>query len=99
MSLALNPPTKCACAFILLAKSFLWPTKKITNVNEVIVIVNGKVDNGFKTPNRGYNSFISNPVNIKNAILKLTENKNVSMIFFSLSLRTRRMTNPGMNVI
>jgi len=83
---------------VLLTKSCLQPTKKRINVKPLIVTVKGTTDKGFETPNRGYILFINNPTNIKNAILKPTENKIVSILFLSLSFRPLRMTNPGINV-
>jgi len=99
MVLGFNPARKCICVSILLLRSFLRPTRKIANVEKVIVTVKGTVDNGLETPKSGYKPFTSNPVNIKKAILKLTESKNEFIALFSFSFKTPRMTNPGMNVI
>lgn len=79
-------------------RSFRYSTERIANVRKVIVTVNGTTDNGWDKPNSGYKMFISNPVNIKNARLKLTDNKNVLTMFFFSSPIMRRIISPGMNV-
>jgi hypothetical protein len=61
------------------------------------VIVNGIVDKGCEMPIMGYNTLVSKPINIKNAILKPTENKIVTATLISLSLRSLSKTNPGIN--
>jgi hypothetical protein len=60
-----------------------------------IVIDKGRIDNGSETPIRGYNSLTTNPTNIRNAILKPTENNTVLILLFRFNLRILRTRNPG----
>jgi hypothetical protein len=61
------------------------------------MIVNGMVDKGCEMPRARYNSLINNPTNIKNAMLKPTENSTTSTTLLSFNLRILRRTNPGIN--
>jgi hypothetical protein len=78
-------------------KSFLKPTRKRISVKRLRVIVNGMVVKGCEMPRLRYNWLINNPTNIKNAILKPTENNITSTTLVSFSLRSLRRTNPGIN--
>jgi len=61
-----------------------------------MVIINGIVDKGREMPRRrGNNSFINNPTNISNAMLKPTENRKVFTKLVSCNLNNLRMRKPG----
>jgi hypothetical protein len=78
-------------------KSRLLPTKNRVNVKKLKMIVNGIVDRGCELPTARNNSLISNPTNIKNAILKPAENNTMSTKLIFFNLRILRRTNPGTN--
>jgi len=69
-----------------------------TNTRAFKVIIKGRVDRGSKIPVRGYNSFIDNPINIKNAILNPIENKRFSVVLKPCSLKIPSIIIPGTNV-
>ncbi len=58
----------------------------------------GTRESGCEMPNKGQNKFIRNPPSIKKAILKPTENRNVSNLLSSYTLNIFTITNPGTNV-